>query len=192
MKSFWTAFLLIFVAELGDKTQFMTLALSSRYKAMTILVGVSLGTMLVSLVSVLLGRLLGNILPQNLMNIAAGIIFIIFGLQSLRHYNHPDENTAKENEKSTHRFAWLTIASTFFLAELADKTMIATIAIAGRDNNYFAVWLGATLGLIVSNCLALVVGRALDKYLTGKTIHLISAGIFIIAGALAIWHGFNK
>ncbi len=192
MKSFWTAFLLIFVAELGDKTQFMTLALSSRYKAFTILLGVTLGTMLVSLVSVALGGLLGNFLPHNLMNILAGLIFIVFGLLSLRQYNSKDSTEEEEKYKPAHRFVWLTIAFTFFLAELADKTMIATVAIASRDNNYFAVWLGSSLGLTASNCLAIIVGKTLNKYLTGKIIHLVSAAIFIVAGALAIWQGFTN
>ena len=84
MKSFWTAFLLIFVAELGDKTQFMTLALSSRYKLSTVLLGIMLGTMSISLVSVLVGELLGKALPNNIMNIIAGIIFLIFGLLALK------------------------------------------------------------------------------------------------------------
>ncbi len=75
------------------------------------------------------------------------------------------------------------------MAELADKTMIATIAIASRDSNYFAVWAGSTLGLIVSNSLAIVAGKALGKYVNGKAIHLITATIFILAGLLALKQG---
>ncbi len=188
MKSFWTAFLLIFVAELGDKTQFMTLALSSRYKAITVLSGVALGTMLVSLVSVILGRVLGNVLPQNLMNILAGLIFIVFGILSLRQ-SKEEENTQPETIKNNQHLIWLTIACTFFIAELADKTMIATIAIASRDSNYFAVWAGSTLGLLASNSMAIVAGKALSKYVNGKAIHYIAATIYIIAGLFALKQG---
>lgn len=187
VKSFWTAFLLIFVAELGDKTQFMTLALSSRYKASTVLLGVSVGTMAISLVSVLLGSVLGKAFPTNLMNIIAGLIFIVFGLMSLRQYK--EETVEAETYKKIHGYIWLTIATTFFIAELADKTMLATIAIASRDKNYFAVWLGSTLGLIASNCLAIIAGKALNKYLSGKVVHFTSAAIYILAGIFALRQG---
>ncbi len=188
MKSFLAAFLLIFVAELGDKTQFMTLAMSSRYKATTVLLGVTVGTMAISLVSVLLGSVIGKALPANLMNILAGLIFIVFGIQALRQYK-ADEATDKDTPKKIRGFVWLTIAITFFIAELADKTMLATIAIASRDKHYFAVWLGSTLGLVTSNALAIIAGKALSKYLTGKVIHYGSAAIYIIAGIFAIRQG---
>jgi putative Ca2+/H+ antiporter (TMEM165/GDT1 family) len=67
--------------------------------------------------------------------------------------------------------------------------MIATIAIASRDKNYFAVWLGATLGLMASNCLAIIAGKTLSKYLTGKVIALTTAAIYIIVGILALKQG---
>ena len=70
--------------------------------------------------------------------------------------------------------------------------MLATIAIASRDKNYFAVWLGSTLGLVASNCLAIVAGKAISKKLTGKAMHITAATIYIIAGALSIWHGWAE
>jgi Ca2+/H+ antiporter, TMEM165/GDT1 family len=191
VKSFWTAFLLIFVAELGDKTQFMTLALSSRYKAVTVLTGVALGTMLVSLVSVVLGRILGNALPQNLMNIFAGLIFIIFGILSFKQ-SKEEEDAQKDTLNNNQHLIWLSIAFTFFLAELADKTMIATIAIASQDSNYFAIWAGCTLGLITSNSLAIIAGKTLSKYVNGKAVHLIAAAIYILAGLLALKQGIIR
>lgn len=196
MKSFWTAFLLIFIAELGDKTQFMTLALSSRYQAGVVLLGITLGTMLVSAVSVSLGAVLGDILPHGPMNIAAGIAFIIFALLSLKQIitkDHTEEEAIKDvNEKVHPRHLWLTIAFTFFIAELADKTMLATVAIASRDKNYVAVWLGSTLGLVVSNSLAIIAGKALSQKLSGRTMHIIAALTFLLAGALAIWNGIAE
>jgi putative Ca2+/H+ antiporter (TMEM165/GDT1 family) len=189
VKSFWTAFLLIFVAELGDKTQFMTLALSSRYKALTVFIGIALGTMSVSLVSVLLGRVLGNFLPQNLMSILAGLIFIVFGILSLRQSKEEEITAATETSKNNQHLIWLTIACTFFIAELADKTMIATIALASRDDNYFAIWAGSTLGLLVSNSMAIGAGKALTKYVTGKAVPLIAATIYILAGLFALKQG---
>lgn len=188
MKSFWTAFLLIFVAELGDKTQFMTLALSSRHSASIVLLGVSLGTMLVSLFSVALGRLIGNIIPAGLMNILAGLIFIFFGLSSLKQSKEEDDDAGNSKNGKQH-IIWLSIAITFFIAELADKTMIATVAIASRDTNYLAVWAGSSLGLIASNCLAIIAGKTIGKYLQGRSVHILAASIFIIAGIFALKQG---
>ncbi len=90
----------------------MTLALSSRYKAVTVLIGVALGTMLVSLVSVVLGRLLGNVLPQNLMNICAGLIFVVFGILSLKQ-SKTEEESQTEKLKNNEHLIWLSIAFTF-------------------------------------------------------------------------------
>jgi Ca2+/H+ antiporter, TMEM165/GDT1 family len=195
VKSFWTAFLLIFIAELGDKTQFMTLALSSRYRAGLVLLGVTLGTMLVSLVSVSLGAVLGDMLPRGPMNIFAGVAFITFALISLKEgmaaKNTEEEEANRDIAKKVHhpRHLWLTIAFTFFVAELADKTMLATVAIASRDKNYFAVWLGSTLGLVASSCLAIIVGKVLKQKLSARVMHITAAAIFFFAGTLSIWHG---
>ena len=198
MKSFWTAFFLIFVAELGDKTQFMTLALSSRYRATVVLLGVTIGTMLVSLVSVGLGEMLGGVLPRAPMNIGAGIIFMIFAALSLKEA-FEEKNTEEEKAKEEiakdidhPRHLWLTIAFTFFIAELADKTMLATVAIASRDKNYFAIWLGSTLGLVVSSCMVIVVGKALSTKITGKSMHITTAVIFLVAGLLSIGQGITQ
>lgn len=185
--------MLIFVAELGDKTQFMTLALSSRYPAATVLSGVTLGTVFVSILLVAMGEMLGSVLPQAPINILAGIIFIIFALLALKQ-NSKEENAADAEAskiKNHPRHLLLTIAMTFFVAELADKTMLATIAIASRDKNYLAVWLGSSLGLIASNSLAIIVGKTLSQKLTGKVMHITTAIIFLCAGALAIWSGIT-
>jgi putative Ca2+/H+ antiporter (TMEM165/GDT1 family) len=196
VKSFWTAFLLIFIAELGDKTQFMTLALSSRYKATVVLLGVTLGTMAVSLVSVALGAMLGGVLPRGPMSIGAGIILIVFALLSLKQAmetSKVEEEANQDIENKIHhpRHLWVTIAVTFFVAELADKTMLATVAIASRDKNYLAVWLGSTMGLVASNCLAIIAGKALSQKLSGKAMHMTAAAIFTFAGVASIWQGIS-
>jgi putative Ca2+/H+ antiporter (TMEM165/GDT1 family) len=145
-----------------------------------------------------LGEILGGILPRAPMNIGAGIIFMIFAGLSLKEaFEATNSEEAKAKEEIAKdidhpRHLWLAIAFTFFVAELADKTMLATIAIASRDKNYFAIWLGSTLGLIVSNCLAIIVGKAISKKITGKSMHIITAVIFVVAGLLAVWQGLTQ
>ncbi len=189
MTAFFTALSLIFIAELGDKTQFMTLAFSARYKTPVVLIGVSIASFLVSLVSVAVGATLGIFLPTFWVSLLAGLAFIVFGVLEL---NAEDESAVELTEEKKDQNArkplspLVTIATTFFLAELGDKTMLATVAIATHQHEFFAVWLGASLGLIFSNILAIVAGKALGKKLSARTLKIAVATIFIISGIAAI------
>src|ERR1700722_8763308 len=124
MHAFWTAFVFIFMAEMGDKTQFMTLAMSAKYKGRVVLAGVTLGTLVISLVSVALGQTVGKLLPTFWINILAGTAFIIFGLLELKGDDAEEaEGETNEDRKTAKdklgRFGPIvTIATTFFVAEL--------------------------------------------------------------------------
>lgn len=191
------------MAEMGDKTQFMTLAMSARYSAVTVLSGVFIGTLLVSLISVLLGQTVGRLLPYFWINLLAGIAFIVFGLLALRGDGEEEaEEAAPEGEpvvpgstakKKNNLNPIMKVASAFFIAELGDKTMLATVAIAGREYQYFwQVWAGSTLGLVASNALGIVAGKALANKLSAKTMQYLIAAIYIVSGALALWEAFKK
>lgn len=206
MAAFWTAFVLIFIAEMGDKTQFMTLAMSARYSSLVVMSGVFIGTLLVSLLSVVLGETVGRLLPYFWINLLAGIAFIAFGIFTLTGHGEEEAEETLEKEESDDqavdspkqkkRFKLnpvLTVASTFFVAELGDKTMLATVAIAGREYQYFwQVWAGSTLGLVLSNALGLVAGKALANKLSAKTLQYSIAAIFCLSGCLALWEAFKK
>ena len=144
--------------------------------------------MLVSLVSVALGQVLGNFLQKNWMDILAGLIFIIFGLLNLKHPQKEEADNSETIEKAEH-WAWLSIAATFFIAELGDKTMLATLALASKDKNYLAIWAGSTFGLLLSNALAIIAGKTLSKYVNGRVVHFVSAAIYILAGLLSLQQG---
>lgn len=192
MAAFWTAFFLIFLAEMGDKTQFMTLALSTKYKALTVMLGVTIGTFIVSLVSVALGETMGKLLPFFWINIFAGFAFIIFGI--ITWLDKETETEAGETSnvplKQNKMAPVVAIAVTFFFAELGDKTMLATVAIASKESQFFQVWFGSTLGLVGANALAIFAGKFLKKYLTGAVLKYLIVGIYLISGVAAISQNF--
>ncbi|MDR3615795.1 MAG: TMEM165/GDT1 family protein [Candidatus Obscuribacterales bacterium] len=203
MSAFWKAFILIFMAELGDKTQFMTLAMATKYKALDVMLGVTIGTTLVSLLSVALGSTVGRILPMFWIAMLAGVAFITFGLLELKGDSESEIEEAEEkvlelsndqgpSSKKGLRFGpILTIAGTFFLAELGDKTMLATVAIASREGAFIQVWLGSSLGLVASNALAIFAGKAVGTKVSANTLRYVISAVYIISGILSIVEGFK-
>jgi Ca2+/H+ antiporter, TMEM165/GDT1 family len=199
VKAFWTALFLIFMAEMGDKTQLMTLAMSAKFSSVVVLSGVFVGTVLVSLLSVFLGQTVGSFLSYFWINLLAGIAFIVFGLLSLRSEPEEEADRALKEEaelvpakKASKVRAILGIATTFFFAELGDKTMLATVVIAGREHNFFwQVWAGSTLGLVLANALGILAGKAIASKISEKTMQYIVAAIYVISGGLAIAEAFK-
>jgi Ca2+/H+ antiporter, TMEM165/GDT1 family len=182
------SFGVVFLAELGDKSQLMALAFASRYRALTVLVAVTLATLLVHAASVLLGRLVAVALPTQLIQIAAGLAFFGFAIWTIRGdtLGEDDEDRAAR----TGRWAVLTIGTAFFLAELGDKTMLATITLATTEDPW-AVWIGSTAGMVAADAIAIAVGAILGTRLPERAIKLFAAGAFVLFGALLILEGLG-
>jgi putative Ca2+/H+ antiporter (TMEM165/GDT1 family) len=181
------SFAVIFVAELGDKSQLMAMTFATRYRFWTVLAGITAATALVHLVSVGIGVLVGAQLPTNLINALAGVAFIGFGLWTLR----GDELTDEEKAKATtiNRSAFVAVGIAFFLAELGDKTMLATVTLA-TTHGWFGTWLGSTLGMVAADALAIGVGALLGKHLPEQVIKIGAATLFFVFGALLIAQAF--
>jgi putative Ca2+/H+ antiporter (TMEM165/GDT1 family) len=173
----------IFVAELGDKSQLMALTFATRYRFWTVLAGITVATAVVHLVSVALGVAVGVKLPTDLIGVLAGLAFIAFGLWTLRgdELTEADEERARRNTRS----AFWAVTVTFFLAELGDKTMLATITLATREG-WFGTWLGSTVGMVLADALAIGVGVWLGKSLPERVVKIGAATLFFIFGAVLI------
>lgn len=182
----WAAFLLsfgvIFVAELGDKSQLMALAFATRYPAIPVLVGITLATGLVHAVSVVVGAALGATMPTTAITVAAAVAFAAFGVWTLRG-DKLSEDEAERAAKPT-RNVILAVGGAFFLAELGDKTMLATITLATTEG-LFGTWLGSTLGMVAADALAIVVGQQLGARLPERAVR-IGASILFFAFAAAL------
>ena len=186
MTAFWIALLFVLIAEMGDKTQLVALAFATRFRTSVVLIGVFGATMLVHLFSVAIGEVAGLALPVFWINLLAGLSFIIFGLWTLR----GDKLNEVEEKKQTRFGPLMTVAITFFLAELGDKTMLATITIASQQRSFIGVWLGSTLGMVIADGLAIIVGKVLGKRLPEKLIKYGAAAIFLAAGIYTLIESF--
>lgn len=186
MDAFWLSFGIIFVAELGDKSQLMALAFSARYRALPILIGITIATAVVHAFSVLLGGAVGVALPTSAISVVAGLAFFGFAAWTLRGDRLDEDETARA-QRST-RSAILAASAAFFLAELGDKTMLATIALATREGS-FGTWLGSTLGMVAADALAIVVGKQLGARLPEQIVKIGAAIAFVVFGVILVVEG---
>jgi putative Ca2+/H+ antiporter (TMEM165/GDT1 family) len=167
----------VFLAELGDKSQLITMTYALRYRWWVVLSGVGIAAFLVHGVSVTIGHFLGLTLPERPIAFAAAIAFLGFALWTWREGSADDEVTAVKEP----RFVLLAVISSFVLAELGDKTMLATVALAS-DNNWAGVWIGATVGMVLADGVAIAAGRVLHKRLPERLLHVMAALLFLLFG----------
>ena len=188
MYAFWISLLFVFAAEMGDKTQLVALAFATRYKTSIVLSGVFIATILVHLVSVAIGEAASFALPVFWIKIAAGVAFVLFGLWTLRGDTHDEDE-----QNSLPMFGpLLTVATTFFIAELGDKTMLMTITIASQHDSFVGVWLGSTVGMVLADGLAIIVGKVMGKNLPESVIKYGAAAIFILSGIYTLYEAFAE
>jgi putative Ca2+/H+ antiporter (TMEM165/GDT1 family) len=183
MHAFLLSFGVIFVAELGDKSQLMALAFAARFKALPVLAGITAATALVHLASVGLGAALAVSLPTRAINVVAGLAFFAFAAWTLRG-DRLSEDEERRATRST-RSAVLAASGAFYLAELGDKTMLATITLATKEG-VLGTWLGSTLGMVAADALAIWVGKILGARLPERAIHVGAAGLFVVFGVLLL------
>lgn len=189
-EALWLSTAVIFVAELGDKSQLMAMTFATRYRARDVIIGITAATAVVHLASVGIGYWIGASFEkyQSGIAIAAGVAFLGFALWTLR----GDELTEGEADKARKATgsALLAVGLAFFLAELGDKTMLATITLAVRED-WFGVWIGSTVGMVAADALAIGVGAVLGKHLPERAIRYGAAVAFAIFGALLIVEGLR-
>ena len=190
MYAFLLSTAVIFVAELGDKSQLMAMTFAARYNVRQVLIGITVATAVVHLASVGIGRFVGDRFTDNqwVITLVAGIAFLVFALWTLR----GDELTEEEADKARRSTgaAILAVGTAFFLAELGDKTMLATITLATREG-WLGTWIGSTVGMVAADALAIGVGALLGKHLPEKAIKYGAAALFAIFGLLLIIDGLG-
>lgn len=188
MDAFLLSTAVIFVAELGDKSQLMAMTFATRYRIRDVLIGITLATAVVHLVSVGIGAAVGTAFSdyQGAISIVAGLAFLGFALWTLR----GDELTEDEADKARRstRAALLAVGTAFFLAELGDKTMLATITLATQEG-WFGTWVGSTVGMVAADALAIGVGALLGRNLPEKVVKIGAAIAFAVFGLVLIAEG---
>ena len=188
MYAFLLSTAVIFVAELGDKSQLMAMTFATRYKARDVILGITAATAIVHLGSVAIGRWVGGAFADSqwIITLIAGVAFLIFGAWTLRGDELTDEEAQKA--KRSKGAAIIAVGIAFFLAELGDKTMLATITLATKED-WFGTWVGSTLGMVAADALAIGVGAVLGKKLPEKVIKWGAAVAFLVFGVILIVQG---
>lgn len=191
MHAFWLSVAVIFVAELGDKSQLMAMTFATRYRTRDVLIGIAAATALVHLASVAIGHFIGAGFEhaQGTISVIAGIAFVVFALWTLRGDKLTDEEA--EKAKNAQGISFLAVGGAFFLAELGDKTMLATITLATQEG-WLGTWIGSTVGMVVADALAIGVGSVLGRTLPDRMIRYGAAALFVIFGALLIAEGITN
>lgn len=182
------SFGVIFVAELGDKSQLMALAFAARYRALPVLLGVTVATAVVHAISVLVGAVLGASLPTDAISVVAGLAFFGFAAWTVRGDRLDDDDVAKADR--SHRPAIVAASIAFFLAELGDKTMLATITLATTEGAV-GTWAGSTIGMVAADALAIVVGKQLGTRLPDRAVKLGAAASFVVFGLVLVVDGLG-
>lgn len=177
----------LFLAELGDKSQVMTLTFALRYRWPAVLAGITVATLLVDVVAVVVGHVLGMSVPVRAIGLAMGAVLLIVGAWTLREVasrqqpSPPPPPAARERPGR----AFFVVLSSFLLAELGDRTMFVTFALAS-DHDPVAVWIGSVTGMVAAGALAIVVGIAVGKRLPQQAIEIASGLLFVFLGTLSL------
>jgi Ca2+/H+ antiporter, TMEM165/GDT1 family len=174
----------VFLAELGDRSQLITMTFALRYRWWVVLTGVAIAACLVHGVTVWVGHFLGTTLPSRPMAFASAIAFLIFAVWAWREGSAGDETVSADGES---RFALLTVVSSFVLAEMSDKTSLATVSLAS-DHDWTGVWVGSTLGMVLADGLAIGVGSLLHRRLPRQLLHAMAGLLFLMFG---LWMLFD-
>ncbi len=177
---FFASFFIIGLAELGDKTQLLVLALAAKYPMEKVIYGVAAATALLMLFAVLVGEAVHRLIHPLFISILAGAFFIIYGLIMINSARQGEE--VHEDKPVKAKDPFLVAFASMFLAELGDKTQLATFAIAAKYSAPFQVWLGATIGMIVVNLFGIAIGNILRNYMPEKVMNLLAGVIFIVFG----------
>lgn len=177
-----TTFLLVGLAEFGDKSQLVCMTLAARHRGLPVMVGAVAAFAILNLLAVLFGAAVAAWLPEWLVTLAVAALFAVFGVSALRYQDEEDDENVEE--APGHGI----VATTFlliFLAEFGDKTQLA-VAGLGSTGEPSAVWAGATAALAVTSALGVFAGRKLLNHLPLKWIHRISGVFFLLLAVFAL------
>ncbi len=179
-----------FIAEMGDKTQLMLVALTSRFKLRDIIIGTAAAILVLNGLAVLLGGLVSEIIPTWLIRLVAASAFLFFAIASLKGDDDEEEETKEENVS---RFAPLTVFCTFFVAELGDKTQLTAITFGANEgmNAAVTVWLACSIGLFAADILGMLIGYLLKSKTPDGLLNTLAFFIFAIFGNITMHEGLG-
>lgn len=176
-----SAFAVVFVAELGDRTQLLLLALATRHSAAVVAGGTLLGYGVTTVAAVALGALVGSALPERAVQVGSGLAFLGFAVWTLLGDEDEDDDHVDDRGQRRPIALMASIAGAIMVSEIGDKSMLATAALA-TDGDPVLVWIGALLGILSAGGLGIVAGRLLGDRLEDRLLRWASAALFTAFG----------
>lgn len=189
MLLFLKVFFTEFIAEMGDKTQLMLIALTSKYKLRDIILGTAAAILVLNGLAVLAGGLVSEFIPDWLIKTIAALAFLYFAASTIA----GEEEEEEEGGKSKIKFAPLAVFCTFFIAELGDKTQLTAITFGANEGMSAAlvVWIGCSLGLFAADILGMLVGYLLKSKTPDGLLNTLAFAIFSIFGVFTLYQGLK-
>jgi putative Ca2+/H+ antiporter (TMEM165/GDT1 family) len=183
MEAFLSSTLLVAIAEIGDKTQLLAILLAARFRQpLAIIAGIAAATLANHALAAWLGTLAAGWLDGSGFRLVLAAGFVAVGLWTLV----PDKLDADEAPAVGARGAFLATLIAFFLVEMGDKTQVATVALGARYQAVAAVTAGTTLGMLIANVPAVLLGEALVKRIPLARVRQAAAALFVATG---LWFG---
>ncbi len=177
-----STFGLLFVAEMGDKSQLLAMTLAHRYRPAPVIAGVFAAFFLLNAVAVGIGEALFRLVPRDAVLLCAGALFFAFAVKSWRDGDASNGGVAAGVARGAFAASFLLV----FLAELGDKTQLAMVALAASLGDLWSVFIGGTAALWLVSLMGIVVGRAVLTRVPARIIHRAAAAMFFVFGALAV------
>lgn len=190
MLLFLKVFLTEFIAEMGDKTQLMLIALTSKYKLRDIILGTGVAILVLNGIAVLAGGLVSRFVPDWLIKMIAALAFLYFAISTIA----GDKDEEEENAgKSKIKFAPLAVFCTFFVAELGDKTQLTAITFGANEgmSAAFIVWIACSLGLFAADVIGMLIGYLLKSKTPDGLLNTLAFIIFSVFGVFTLYQGLN-
>jgi putative Ca2+/H+ antiporter (TMEM165/GDT1 family) len=179
-----SSFSLLFFAEMGDKSQFIALTLACRFRAPPVIAGVLAAFLVLNLLAVGLGQALFTWVPQRLVLLLAGGLFLVFSYRSWMDAESADDGTPAQ--RAVARGALLTSFVMIFLAELGDKTQLAMIGLSAGTGSPWSVLVGGTLALWLVSLIGILLGGGLLRRVSPRWMHRTAALLFLVFGLVAV------
>ena len=188
MLLFLKVFFTEFITEMGDKTQLMLIALTSKYKLRDIILGTAVAILVLNGLAVLAGGLVSEFIPDGLIKTIAALAFLYFAASTIA-----GDDEEEGSGKSKIKFAPLAVFCTFFIAELGDKTQLTAITFGANEGMSAAlvVWIGCSLGLFAADILGMLVGYLLKSKTPDGLLNTLAFAIFSIFGVFTLYQGLK-
>lgn len=188
MREFIEAFVMVFIGEMGDKSQFLALAFATTYPMKTVLGGVGLGIGLNHGLAILAAVFIAGFVGDMVfLQLVAGFLFLFFGLSALK----TEEAEEEEKAKATTMGPLLTVATAFFVGELGDKTQLMAMTLVMNSSRSAVIFLATVSSMILVSLFGILVGKYLGKKIPHRALSYLAAFLFLLFGTMKLYGAVN-